>query len=126
MIRFVLALFTGGSSIPWLIGGVVAAGIAFFSWLAIHDHEVWNKATEEFNSKQDAIVQQQKEEFQKKTVEIEDSAARIRAILADQQKDTHDKLVGIMKGAEGKGSSASSAYIKSIVKQLNEAYGEKK
>jgi len=126
MIRFVLALFTGSSSILWLIGGVVAAGIAFFSWLAIHDHEVWNKATEEFNAKQDAIVQQQKQEFEKKSAEIEDSAARIRAVIADSKKDTHETLVDIMHGAEGRASAPSSDYLKSIVKQLNQAYGEKK
>jgi hypothetical protein len=126
MIRLLLGLFTGGSSIPWIIGGVVAAGITFFGWLAYHDHEVWNKATEDFNAKQDAIVQQQKEEFQKKTTEIEDNAARIRAIIAESQKDNHETLSGIMKNAEGKPSVPASPYLKSIVKQLNEAYGEKK
>lgn len=126
MIRFIASLFFGGSSIPWIIGGVVAAGVAFFGWLSYHDHEVWSKATAEFNAKQDAIIQQQKEDFDKKTAEIQDNAARIRAVIADSQKQNHDTLAGIMKNAEGKGSAPASPYLKSIVKQLNESYGEKK
>lgn len=126
MIRLILGIFTGGSSIPWMIGGILALIIGFSGWLAFHDHEVWNRATQEFNAKQDALIQQQKEEFDKKTSEIEDNAARIRAAIVESKKETHDTVVDIMKNAEGRGSVPSSPYLKSIVKQLNEAYGDKK
>lgn len=126
MIRLILGLFTGGSSIPWIIGGVAAAAIAFFGWLAYHDSEVWNRATNAFNAKQDAIVQQKQEEFKQQTSEIADNAARIRAEIAAAQKENHQTAVGIMKNAEGKGSSPASPYLKSIVKQLSLTYGESK
>lgn len=126
MIRLLLGLFTGGSSIPWIIGGIIAAAAAFFGWLAFHDNEVWNRATSAFNAKQDAIIEQKKEEFQQKTNEIADNAARIRAEIAAAQKDTHETAKDIMKNAEGKGSAPASPYLKSIVKQLGSAYGEGK
>jgi len=126
MIRLVLGLFTGGSSLPWIIGGIVALVVAFGGWLAYHDHEIWNKAMDSFNQKQEALVEQKKEEFQKKTTEIDANAARIRQAIAESQQQTHETVTNIMKNAEGKGSEPASPYLKSIVKQLNAAYGEKK
>jgi len=126
MIRLVLGLFTGGSSLPWMIVGIAAVVSAFFGWLAFHDNNVWNEATDAFNKKQEAIVEQKQEEFRQKTTEIEDNAARIRAIIAESEKKTDTTVEDIVKNAEGNGSSQSSPYLKSIVKQLDRAYGAKK
>ena len=126
MIRLVLGLFTGGSSLPWIIGGIVALVVAFGGWLAYHDHEIWNKAMDTFNQKQEALVEQKKEEFEKKTGQINDTATRIRDAIAAQQKKDGETAVSIIKNTEGRGTEAASPYMKSIVKQLEQAYGEKK
>lgn len=126
MIRLVLGLFTGGSSLPWIIGGIVALVVAFGGWLAYHDHQIWNKALDSFNTRQEQVLEEKKQDFEKKTGEINDSAARIRQAIADSQKQTHETVTNIMKNAEGKGDAPASTYLKSIVKQLDSVYGEKK
>ena len=126
MIRLVLGLFTSGSSLPWMIGGIVAAAATFFGWLAFHDNRVWNEATEVFNKKQEVIIQQKQEEFRQKTSEIDENAARIRSIIAESEKQNSSVVEDIAKNAEGKGTGQTSPYLKSIVKQLDRAYGEKK
>jgi flagellar biosynthesis component FlhA len=125
MIRLVLSLFTGASSLPWIIGGIVALVVAFGGWLAYHDHQIWNKAMNAFNEKQEALVEEKKQEFEKKTVEINDTAERIRAAIAEQQKKESSTAANIIKNTEG-GTGQASSYLKSIVKQLEQNYGEKK
>lgn len=126
MIRLVLGLFTGGSSLPWIIGGIVALVVAFGGWLAYHDHQIWNKALDSFNTRQEQIVEEKKQEFEKKTSEISDTAARIRDAIAAQQKKDGETAVSIIKNTEGRGTEQASPYMKSIVKQLEQAYGDKK
>ena len=125
MIRLVLGLFSGASTLPWIIGGIVALVVAFGGWLAYHDHQIWNKAMNAFNEKQEALVEEKKQEFEKKTVEINDTAERIRAAIAEQQKKDSSTAATIIKNTEG-GTGQASPYLKSIVKQLEQNYGEKK
>lgn len=125
MIRLVLGLFSSGASLPWIIGGIVALVVAFGGWLAYHDHQIWNKAMNAFNEKQEALVEEKKQEFEKKTVEINDTAERIRAAIAEQQKKESSTAATIIKNTEG-GTGQASPYLKNIVKQLEQTYGEKK
>ena len=61
-----LSLFFG-SKVGMIISALVIGSIAFFSWLAVHDNEVWNRATEVFNKMQEELVQKKEEEFVEKT-----------------------------------------------------------
>ncbi|CAB5220875.1 hypothetical protein UFOVP247_50 [uncultured Caudovirales phage] len=129
MIRLILGLFAGGSSLPWMIGGAVALIAGFFGWLAIHDHNLWNDATASFNKQQQEIVDKKKEEFNQKTQEIDDTAARIRAAIQQQEQINIDLTNNIEKNAiiENKGgTNPSSPYLKNIIKQLDQNYGMKK
>lgn len=128
MIGWIFRLFTMGSSLPWMIGGVVALISAFFIWLAIHDNEVWNRATEAFNKMQQELVQKKEEEFVEKTEIINDNAARIRETIARREEQMNDISSGIEKQAitEHKGTEQASKYLKNIIYQLDQNYGEKK
>ena len=128
MIGWIFRLFTMGSSLPWMIGGVVALISAFFIWLAIHDNEVWNRATEAFNKMQQELVHKKEEEFVEKTEIINDNAARIRETIARREEQMNDISSGIEKQAitEHKGTEQASKYLKNIIYQLDQNYGEKK
>ena len=128
MIGWIFRLFTAGSSLPWMIGGVVALISAFFIWLAIHDNEVWNRATEAFNKMQQELVQKKEEEFVEKTEIINDNAARIRETIARREEQMNDISSGIEKQAitEHKGTEQASKYLKNIIYQLDQNYGVKK
>ena len=128
MIGWIFRLFTAGSSLPWIIGGIVALTATFFTWLALHDNEVWNRATEAFNKMQQELVQKKEEEFVQKTEVINDNAARIRETIARREEQMNDISSGIEKQAitEHKGTEQASKYLKNIIYQLDQNYGVKK
>ena len=124
------------SRIGQFLGIAILLSSAFFGWLAVHDHNLWNEATEKFNLMQQNLLQQKQEEFQQKTETINSNADRIRAIIAEQEAAAKKQLEEIEKKAdeESKPKTPTSApvsddaapYLKSIIKQLDATYGEKK
>lgn len=128
--------FFMGNRIGQIIGIIVLLSGSFFTWLAIHDHNLWNEATEKFNMMQQELFNKKEEEFQQKTGEINSNADRIRAIIAEQEAAAKKQLEEIEKKADEESkpktptttpvSDDAVPYLKSIVKQLDQVYGEKK
>ena len=118
-----------GNRIGIVITTIVLLSGAFFTWLALHDHVLWNKATDSFNQMQELIFQQKQEQFQQQSTLIDENAMRIRRSTEKQQQIDMENANSIEKQAivETKGAiNPSSPYLKSIIKQLDSAYGEKK
>jgi len=128
MMGWILRLFAGGSSLPWIIGGIMLAVTAGFTWLKIHDYNVWEQATSAFNQAQEQLTQQKQEEFAQKTETINDNADRIREAIAKHEQDMNDVSNNIEKQAitEHKGTEQASKYLKNIIYQLDKNYGAKK
>jgi vacuolar-type H+-ATPase subunit H len=128
--------FFMGNRIGQIIGIVVLLSGSFFTWLAIHDHNLWNEATDKFNMMQQELFNKKEEEFKQKTGEINSNADRIREIIAQQEATAKKQLEEIEKKADEETkpktpaatpvSDDASPYLKSIVKQLDAVYGEKK
>lgn len=127
------------SRIGQIIGIIILVSGSFFTWLAVHDHNLWNEATQKFNTMQQQVFQQKQEEFKQQTEVINDNAARIRAIISNKNIEAQTTLESIEKKAEEEVkpqtppkkddkpiSDDAAPYIKSIVKQLDATYGEKK
>jgi hypothetical protein len=121
-------LFAAGSSLPWIIGGVMLAVASGYAWLKIHDYNIWEEATLAFNQAQEQLTQQKKEEFVEKTEVINDNAARIRETIARREEQMNDISNSIEKQAitEHKGTEPASKYLKNIIYQLDQNYGVKK
>ena len=128
MIGWVFRLFTAGSSLPWIIGGVMLAITTGYTWLKIHDYNIWEEATLAFNQAQEQLTQQKQEEFVQKTEVINDNAARIRETIARREDQMNEISSGIEKQAitEHKGTEQASKYLKNIIYQLDQNYGVKK
>jgi hypothetical protein len=128
MIGWALRLFTAGSSLPWIIGGVMLAVTTGYAWLKIHDYNIWEQATLAFNQAQEQLTQQKQEEFVQKTEVINDNAARIRETIARREDQMNEISSGIEKQAitEHKGTEQASKYLKNIIYQLDQNYGAKK
>lgn len=128
--------FFMGNRIGQIIGIVVLLSGSFFTWLAVHDHNLWNEATDKFNMMQQELFNKKEEEFKQKTGEINSNADRIREIIAQQEADAKKQLEEIEKKADEESkpktpttapvSDDAAPYLKSIVKQLDQVYGEKK
>jgi len=128
MIGWAFRLFTAGSSLPWIIGGVMLAVTTGYAWLKIHDYNIWEQATLAFNQAQEQLTQQKQEEFVQKTEVINDNAARIRETIARREDQMNEISTGIEKQAitEHKGTEQASKYLKNIIYQLDQNYGAKK
>jgi hypothetical protein len=128
MIGWAFRLFTAGSSLPWIIGGVMLAVTTGYAWLKIHDYNIWEQATLAFNQAQEQLTQQKQEEFVQKTEVINDNAARIRETIARREDQMNEISSGIEKQAitEHKGTEQASKYLKNIIYQLDQNYGAKK
>ena len=121
--------FLFGSRIGMIITAVVVFSGVFFSWLAIHDNAIWNKATDAFNQMQSEVLQKKEEEFKQQTNQIQDNATRIREEIARQLAETAQSTIKIEQqaAAETKNTTnESSPYLKSIIRQLDATYGTKK
>jgi hypothetical protein len=107
---------------------IVLGSGAFFGWLAVHDHDIYNKAIASFNQMQQELLQQKQEEFQQQTQVINDNGDQIKHDLEDKDRQLADANAEIERKAieENKGTNESSPYLKSIVKQLDKTYGTKK
>jgi|APGre2960657468_1045069.scaffolds.fasta_scaffold290588_2 hypothetical protein len=128
MIGWAFRLFTAGSSLPWIIGGVMLAVTTGYAWLKIHEYNIWEQATLAFNQAQEQLTQQKQEEFVQKTEVINDNAARIRETIARREDQMNEISSGIEKQAitEHKGTEQASKYLKNIIYQLDQNYGAKK
>jgi len=128
MIGWAFRLFTAGSSLPWIIGGVMLAVTTGYAWLKIHEYNIWGQATLAFNQAQEQLTQQKQEEFVQKTEVINDNAARIRETIARREDQMNEISSGIEKQAitEHKGTEQASKYLKNIIYQLDQNYGAKK
>jgi len=117
-----------GSRIGMAISAIVIFAGVFFSWLAIHDHNLWNEATDAFNGMQQQILQKKQEEFEQQSAVIDDNAAKLKEEAAKRELKLLETSNDIEKNvvAESKGSDQASKYIKGIVKQLDLNYGVKK
>jgi septal ring factor EnvC (AmiA/AmiB activator) len=114
------------------IGIAILLSSAFFGWLAVHDHNLWNEATEKFNTMQQQLLDQKKEEFKQKTEEIDQNASKLQEEIKRREEEAKKQLEEIEKKAaeetktEKPVTDDAAPYLKSIVKQLDLTYGEKK
>lgn len=123
---FFLSLLMNSRLVQMAVGGLALAA-AFFVWLHFHDREIRRQAIDEFNKAQIEIVRKSDLEFQQKTIIIDKNAEEIRKIVQEKDQEINDLEMQIQLNAakEKGGTNPSSDYLKSIVKQLDKAYGEK-
>lgn len=101
----------------------------FYGWLYMHDKNITEAATEAYNAMQNQEYQKKTEEFVAKSQTITNDAVNIASDVNRQNQSLQNNLDTIQRKAIDDASDEkrpSSAYLKSIVKQLNETYGVKK
>jgi predicted phage gp36 major capsid-like protein len=123
---FFLSLLMNSRLVQALVGGALLVAI-FFGWLVMHDRAIREKATLEFNQKQQEIVRKNEAELKLKDEQIRQTEEEIRKIIQLKDAEVNDLELQINENAakEKGGDNPSSDYLKSIIKQLNDAYGVK-
>lgn len=123
---FFLSLLMNSRIVQMLVGGLALAA-AFFVWLQFHDREIRRQAIDEFNKAQMEVVRKSDLEYQQKTIIIDKNAEEIRKVVQEKDAEINELELQIQLNAakEKGGTNPSSDYLKSIVRQLDKAYGEK-
>jgi|LauGreDrversion4_2_1035121.scaffolds.fasta_scaffold01351_9 hypothetical protein len=123
---FFLSLLMNSRIVQALVGGALLVAV-FFGWLWMHDRALLREATYKFNEQQQEIVRKNEEEIKRKEEIIEKNAEEIRKViqLKDAELNDLELQINLNAAKEKGGDNPSSDYLKSIVKQLNNAYGEK-
>lgn len=123
---FFLSLLMNSRLVQALVGGALLVAV-FFGWLVMHDRSIRKEATLEFNRQQAELVKKNEEELKRKDELIRQNEEEIRKIIQLKDAELNDlelqinQIASKEKGADNQ----SSDYLKSIVRQLNNAYGEK-
>ena len=123
---FFLSLIMNSRIVQALIAALAIVA-AFFTWLHFHDNEIKRLAVEEFNKAQMEIVRKSDLEYKQKTIIIDKNEEAIRQVIQEKDAEINDLELQIQMNAakEKGGQNPSSDYLKSIVRQLDKAYGEK-
>lgn len=123
---FILSLLMNSRIVQALVAALAIVA-AFFTWLHFHDKEIKRQAVEEFNKAQMEIVRKSDLEYQQKTIIIDKNEEAIRQAIQEKDAEINDLELQIQMNAakEKGGQNPSSDYLKSIVRQLDKAYGEK-
>lgn len=123
---FFLSLLMNSRIVQAIIAALAIVA-AFFAWLHFHDKEIRRLAVEEFNKAQMEIVRKSDLEYKQKTIIIDKNEEEIRKVVQEKDAEINDLELQIQLNAakEKGGTNPSSDYLKSIVRQLDKAYGEK-
>jgi hypothetical protein len=105
----------------------VTLGIsAFWTWLAVHDHNLRQEILLEFNTAQDKLLQEKKDEFDRQVKALSDQAADIKKQMEDKDRDLKNVITTIEKNIKAKdGKQQAPLYLKELVNNMQKSFGEK-
>lgn len=122
-----ISLLLGAYRIPAMIAGIVMLIAAFYGWLSIHDHNIREAVTAEYNAKQEELLAEKKAEFDKQVAELQTTADNLRKSLKDSQDITDTQIDGIGRGITSKDKAKPApAYYKELMKSMQKNFGENK
>jgi hypothetical protein len=117
----------GFGKLPMIIGGITLVIASFWTWLAVHDHNLRNEVIAEFNLAQERLLAEKKEEFDRQVKELQDKSENMRKIIETKNTELETLVTEIERGMTSKdGKNAASPYLKEIVGKMQKSFGEKK
>jgi hypothetical protein len=120
-------LFGGAMKIPMIIGGITLAIASFWTWLAVHDHNIRNEAILEFNAAQEQLLSEKQAEYENQLKLLSEEANILRKEIDDKNKNLNLLTEDIEKNIVAKdGKSPASPYIKEVVQKIQKNFGDKK
>lgn len=128
MFGFLFNIIGGGfGKLPMIIGGITIAVGAFWTWLAVHDHNLKNEIVAEFNLAQERLLAEKKAEFDRQVKELQDKSDGLRKEIEVKNTELETLVTEIEKGMTSKdGKNPAPPYLKEIVGKMQKSFGEKK
>jgi hypothetical protein len=120
-------LFGGAMKIPMIIGGITLAIASFWTWLAVHDHNIRNEVILEFNAAQEQLLSEKQAEYENQLRLLSEEANILRKEIDDKNKNLNLLTEDIEKNITSTdGKSPASPYLKEVVQKIQKNFGDKK
>jgi hypothetical protein len=117
----------GFGRLPMIIGGVMLAIGAFWTWLAVHDHNLKNEVIAEFNLAQERLLAEKKAEFDRQLKQLENTSDDLRKIIETKDAELGNIISEIERGITSKdGKNPAAPYLKEVVGKMQKSFGDKK
>jgi hypothetical protein len=113
--------------LPLIIFGIIFFIGTFWTWLAVHDHNLRIEIIAEFNAKQEELLAEKKAEFEKQMKDLQDKTS----VLKKEVDDKNASLGTIATEIETVASKSkdvndnAAPYLKEVVKNMQKSFGEK-
>jgi hypothetical protein len=120
-------LFGGAMKIPMIIGGITLAIASFWTWLAVHDHNIRNEVILEFNAAQEQLLSEKQAEYENQLRLLSEEATILRKEIDDKNKNLNILTEDIEKNITSTdGKSPASPYLKEVLQKIQKNFGDKK
>ena len=113
--------------LPLIIFGVIFFIGTFWTWLAVHDHNLRIEIIAEFNAAQEQLLAEKKAEFDNQVKELQDKTIVLKKEV-DAKNASLDTIASEIENTMGKSKDANNAaapYLKEIITKMQKSFGEK-
>jgi|APCry1669189844_1035258.scaffolds.fasta_scaffold02658_6 peptidoglycan hydrolase CwlO-like protein len=112
--------------LPLILFGIAFAVASFWTWLAVHDHNLRIEIIAEFNTQQEQLLAQKKEEFDNQMKELQSKSDDLKKEIDDKNASLETITTDIDKNMKSTDASdAAAPYLKEIVTKLQKSFGDK-
>ena len=120
-------MFSMFGRLPLIIFGIVFVIGSFWTWLAVHDHNLRIEIIAEFNAQQEQLLIEKKAEFDKQMAELKSKSEDLKKEI-DEKNNSVTAITTEIETSMSKSKDATNEaapYLKEVVTKLQKSFGEK-
>ena len=116
----------GAYKIPMLVGVFMVAIASFWTWLAVHDHNIRNEVIKEFNQAQEQLLAEKQAEFDQHVINLGKEAETLRKEIENKNQNLQALTDDIEKSIVAiDGNNLAPKYLREVVSKLNNNFSGK-
>lgn len=120
-------MFSMFGRLPLIIFGIIFVIGSFWTWLAVHDHNLRIEIIAEFNAQQEQLLIEKKAEFDKQMAELKSKSEDLKKEM-DEKNNSVSVIATEIETSMSKSKDATNEaapYLKEVVTKLQKSFGEK-
>jgi uncharacterized protein YlxW (UPF0749 family) len=113
--------------LPLILFGIIFFIGTFWTWLAVHDHNLRIEIIAEFNAAQEQLLAEKKAEFDKQMAELKSKSEDLKKEM-DEKNNSVNTIATEIETSMSKSKDATNEaapYLKEVVTKLQKSFGEK-
>lgn len=113
--------------LPLIIFGIIFFIGTFWTWLAVHDHNLRIEIIAEFNAKQEELLAEKKAEFEKQMKYLQDKTIVLKKEIDEKNASLDTVASEIEKNMKTvkDANNEAAPYLKEIITKMQKSFGEK-